>query len=1093
MELAVIAGIGLLGYHLNNNDDNTSKEPKHKILSNDVPNGFDVYNQNRLSVSEEEQLNLAERSYEMSQYPEHTNIIPDYYNQIAPLLKKMPFDNRKRDKMALLYDTNKDLDDIYSDRGRKFVKKNYPNDIYKPNYVDRNSRLVSDLYEDTLKKEKPIIIPGVGRRHKRSTIDKNTSRPVGEPQRFVSGSDTYVVEGFSNLDNLDSTNDDTDLLSISESLTDNADSIKRIWSREGKQNIGLKGQPYMNPYKQTKTKRLIGVTPDYRKIRIDDEIGNYPEFFDKDDQQEVFSDEPTYAFQFEEQTYDNVGLPGAKNDIYKSNDKSHLSDLERQISYQGGWTPYTQNQGMSYGVVDDKEMIHDNMMPFFRKKYGYGSNDLHNVAAMDRKKELFTGNLTTDWRKKQEVKTLFNPVADMSYVYGTPIRSESEESRYIPGRYYQNELLSDPVRVTPGLNLNYDEVGTQGYFDMVRMMPKTVDELRTLNDQKTTYEGRIIEGQRGSARPVQAEVISYRPDGFKVTTEKDLLPTSDLNTGPKTRDNFIMKEQNRPDQQIEYTGGAFTDAGALNQIGPDNIRPMLKYSTKPTFTLPKPLQKFAKSETEFNPNLNSYSNNNTIRSQTLTEHFGNVVQSSRGGTNIQDIAKATIKETTLAPTQSHINGNTMRGTAIIMDIAKPTLKSITSENQLNPLAVGQNTMQRVYLSDVARPTMSELTLHSIEPSNINSGANEIYANWMDEQKITLKETTVEIPRNTYILPINQQQRAPDLQDRLRTTQKELTVEIPYQTMVVPVNQSQRAPDLQDKPKNTLKELTSQIQRDMFINTNQYQRAPDLQDRLRTTQKETTVTIPYNTMVTPVNQSQRAPDLQDRLRTTQKETTVTIPYNTMVTPVNQTQRAPDLQDRLRTTQKELTVTIPYNTMVTPVNQSQRTPDPQDKPRTTQKELTVTIPYNTMVTPVNQTVGAIKPQDHQKNTNRQFTTQEVYLQGPGGDEREKSYYADYNVVKDDRKEMLQIYYPPTTSNVDMGPDRERMNMYVKNDNNNINNVMMGVSVNNKMDRPISNTYVSAPKLNVPITHYVYPKMLSQLDSNPYNIPYYGNKYT
>ena len=1134
MEIALIAGMGMLGYYMSGKDQSTDQSPKARILSNDVPNGFDIYNQNRLSVSEQEQEELAERSYTLSQYPEHTNIVPDYYNQLGPLLNKMPFDNRARTKMSTLYDPDQDLDDIYSNRGRKFVKSKYPNDIYKPNHVDRKTRLLNDLYEDSLPKKKPFIIPGVARRHKRAWVDKNTQRPVGEPQRFVPGADTYVVESFSNLNMLDSSNEGDDLLEISESLTDNSNSIKRILSN--KKRIGLKGQPTMSPEEEFRTKRLIGVDPSYKWMSIDDDNATYPAglvdtiYYQPNvfnpAEKPVKTPEPSYLYQFEEQTYDNIGLPQAPNDIYRSNDKTKLSDLERQLSYQGGWSQYNQDKKMSYGVVSDQDMIHDNMMPFFSTKTGYGTNDLHNVAAMDRKKELFTGNLTTEWRQKQEVKTLFNPVADMSYVYGTPIRPEGEESRYIPGRYYQNELLWDPERITPGLNLDYNEIGTQGNFDMVRMLPKNVDELRTLSNPKITDEGRIIVGLHGSNRPVQAEVISYRPDGFKVTTEEDLLPKSDLNSGPKTRENFIMKEQNRPDQQIEYTGGAYTDAGALNQIGPDDIRPMLKISTKPIFTLPKPLQKFAKNETEFNPNIKSFQNHVTARSQTGdSDHCGPATNLARGNVNIQDSAKQTIKEVMSAPNQTYIGANTMRGTAIIMDVANPTMKEVTEQNKLNP-NVGVNTMQRVYLSDIARPTMSEATLTAIVPSNIDSGDNNMYANWTDEQKITMKQTTIEIPRNTQVVALDQAQRAPDPQDLPRITTKQTTVSIPLQTMVVPVDQSQRAPNPQDRPRTTLKQTTNGIVRENFItpidqaqrvpdpqdtprttlkqttvqtpwNTfttpiNQSQRAPDPQDRPRVTGKQLTVEIPYNTMVTPINQSQRAPDPQDRPRVTGKELTVEIPYNTMITPVNQSQRAPDPQDQLRTTIKESTVIIPYNTMVTPVDQSQRAPDPQDRPRVTAKQLTVDIPRNTNTTPVNQSQRAPDPQDRPRNTQKQSTCQKVYFQGPEGDIRERSYYADYNAEMDDRKEMLLIYYPPTTCNADLGPNKEIMQTYAKPDNEHCPGPLMGVSVNNQQDRPIGESYINAPRLNVPIELHVNPKVLTQLDTNPYNIPYFGNRY-
>jgi len=54
-------------------------------------------------------------------------------------------------------------------------------------------------------------------------------------------------------------------------------------------------------------------------------------------------------------------------------------------------------------------------------------------------------------------------------------------SRYIPSLYRPNEKLFDEVKVTPGLDLKYDEIGTQGYFNLYRPLSKDVDSLRSFN------------------------------------------------------------------------------------------------------------------------------------------------------------------------------------------------------------------------------------------------------------------------------------------------------------------------------------------------------------------------------------------------------------------------------------------------------------------------------------------------------------------------------------------------------------------------------------------------------------------------------------
>jgi len=684
--------------------------------------------------------------------------------------------------------------------------------------------------------------------------------------------------------------------------------------------------------------------------------------------------EPAYLSQFDAQTFDAEGPPSAPNDIYQTNDKSKLADLERNLSYQGGWTQYGQDESMSYGIVPDNELVHDNMVPFFNTRNGYGTNDLHNDSVMNYKNELFTGNIKNTWNKKKEVEPLFGPSLGLSYMYGTPIRTEEETSRYLPGRYRQGETICDKTMVTPGLNLDFNEPGTHGYHSMYRCLDKTVDELRI--KPKITYEGRIIEGQRGQNRPIQAPVITYKPDTYKVTTEDDLLPTDNVVDGPKIRDNFIMKDTDRAKQHFEYTGGAYTSHESVGKNVPEHMREKHRYSTKQNFTLPKPLQKFSKVEIQFNPNLQSYNLPFTARDQSIHNDrvgiAGNV-PGSKTYTGLTDTAKTTLKEITAENPQTHTNiaPNTMRGTTQPMDIAKTTIKETVVENKLNPHAPNLNTVQRVYFTDNAKTTTKETTCVPVVPINTTQN-NNIYANWMDNAKTTTKETTVNIPYNTLLTPINQQQRAPNPQDVAKTTTKETTVTIPYQTTVTPINQQQRAPNHQDIAKTTTKETTVNIPyQTIFTPINQQQRAPNHQDVAKTTTKETTVGISYQTMFTPINQHQRAPNHQDIAKTTTKETTVGIPYQTIFTPVNQHQRAPNHQDIAKTTTKETTVQTPWNNFVVPINQHQRAPDHQDIAKTTTKETTVQTPWNNFIVPINQYQRAPNHQDIAKTTTKETT--------------------------------------------------------------------------------------------------------------------------
>jgi hypothetical protein len=734
-------------------------------------------------------------------------------------------------------------------------------------------------------------------------------------------------------------NKEKSLLDVSEKITDNSHSLKRILKEN--HNLG----------KYNKDRNLSK--------------SNLP-----------FTEEvPAYFTQFDAQTFDSESSPGAVNDIYFSNDKSKLADLERKISYHGGWTQYDQSK-MTYGIIPDDQFVHNNMMPFFNTKNGYGSNDLQNDAAINYKNELFTGSLKTTYNNKKEVEPLFSPIANLSYVYGTPNWSEEEKSRFIPGRYYQNEKPFDEKRITPGLNLEANEIGMHGYHSMYRSLDKTIDELRV--NPKITYEGRIIEGRKGQERPLQAPVISYRPETYKTTTKDDLLPTDNVVNGPKTRDNFIMKDTDRSKQHFEYTGGAFTKEESVGKNIPEHLREKYKDSTKSTFILPKPLQKFSRTETCFNPNIKSYDLSSTVKDLTINNNYIGQSTNALGGTfytNFMDIAKPTLKEqtSTIPQTYQSIAPNTMRGTVQPMDITNPTIKETTIENKLNPHVASLNTMQRVYNNDIARATMKETSNDPIVPMNVANMTN-IYANITDQAKETMKEITVQIPYQTVTTPINQQQRAPNPQDIARSTVKETTVQIPYQSTITPINQQQRAPNLQDIAKSTVKETTVQIPfQSMVTPIDQQQRTCNPMDIARQTVKETTVNIPYQTIITPVNQQQRTVNPYDIAKSTIKETTVQIPYQTMMTPINQQQRAANYQDIAKSTTKETTVQIPYQTILTPVNQQQRAVNYQDIAKSTTKETTVQIPYQTILTPVNQQQRAPNYQDISRPTVKETTVE------------------------------------------------------------------------------------------------------------------------
>lgn len=771
--------------------------------------------------------------------------------------------------------------------------------------------------------------------------------------------------------------EDCDLFGVSENITNNAKSMNQVFDNES------------------------GISKRVQKPSVKNINKKNPKSKQKN--------RPTYWAQFDAQRFDSIGDPSAPNELYQSCDKSKLADLERQLSYQGGWTQFNSDSSMSYGIVSDDKLTHNNMMPYFSAKSGYGSNDLLNTSVMNYKNSLFTGNLKDTWKHKQEIKPHFKPVADSSYIHGTPIYSDDVRQRYESqaSKLRQNEKLFDSVQVTPGLNLRHDEKGTHGYHSMYRPLEKTVDELRVR--PKITYEGRIIEGMRGQERAAQAPVITYKPGTYKTTTKDDLLPTSDIKKAPKVIDNFIMKDTARHDQHIEYTGGAYTGSNHVGRNVPEYMQEKYKESTRQNFLAPKPMQKHSKTDTKFNPNLKSYELPFTLKDQNIHNKHPGITSSTFGNTtysNLTDSAKFTNKQITAEKpvTNTNIGTNNMRGTVHCMDIANPTIKEISVENRLNPNINGFNTIHRTYNPEIAKATIKETVIDNLEPSNVGQNIGS-YANLTHNLNETIKETTVQIPQNNFImpvgqyqrtpglqdttnptirettvginrnnniLPIGQYQRAPDMQDIARTTMNETVVTTPWNNHIIPVNQQQSAPHPQDLFRSTLKETTIDLNRNSnILPIGQYQRAPNLQDNFRTSTRETTIEIPRHSQIIPTGQYQRTPNLQDNTNQTIKETTIGISRNSQIVPINQYQRAPNLQDNLKTSLKEITNSISRNSQVLPIGQYQRAPNLQDLPNTNLKEITSSVTRNTQINPVGQYQRAPDLQDITNSTLREIT--------------------------------------------------------------------------------------------------------------------------
>jgi len=271
----------------------------------------------------------------------------------------------------------------------------------------------------------------------------------------------------------------------------------------------------------------------------------------------------TYLSQFDDLKFDNASDPVSRNNSNKTSGSDPSSkilrkiEMDRDLAMKGGFSNL-EDSYFNYDVVDKKDFVHNNMVPFFsiNAKNGYGHDmgkEYKLSEVKQRKVDTFTGSINNvEYKPKTERKPLFNPIVGNSWIYGMPNFTDYLESRHIPGKERRNEFLQQPSRITPGLNLGYNEISTQGFHDTYRVLPPSVDELRTANNPKIEYPALINHGQKGTRRPIQTSVPKRRPETFWEKDTRDLQKTRSYYTAPTVHGDHNAKDTNRNQTTKEW-------------------------------------------------------------------------------------------------------------------------------------------------------------------------------------------------------------------------------------------------------------------------------------------------------------------------------------------------------------------------------------------------------------------------------------------------------------------------------------------------------------------------------------------------------------
>ena len=183
------------------------------------------------------------------------------------------------------------------------------------------------------------------------------------------------------------------------------------------------------------------------------------------------------------------------------------------------------------------------MVPFF------GSKITQNVSDKGTKSLFNYMNGKNDtYRRKQEVGLFFDPEKNVHNVYGRQNINDNFNERYIPSMSRNNETPIEQQRVGPGINKGYTNLGSGGFHQgdsRDYIMPKHVDQLRTANNPKSQYNGRILSGMRINQRGMESKMDKNRPERYYKNKPNRYFTTVGSTVAHNQYPEYLLKPTNR--------------------------------------------------------------------------------------------------------------------------------------------------------------------------------------------------------------------------------------------------------------------------------------------------------------------------------------------------------------------------------------------------------------------------------------------------------------------------------------------------------------------------------------------------------------------
>lgn len=419
----------------------------------------------------------------------------------------------------------------------------------------------------------------------------------------------------------------------------------------------------------------------------------------------------------------NTNIP-LNNDKYYNNDVSHHEKYNKilNMSNQPNNCKDTSLHIMNSSVTKNKNnnLLYSETLDSYIKKDDFLKNDQgigltpyfkgRSAAIIDlndnNKFEAHQGGYAAVHKQKKiETPLLFEPTKQE--VFGNRFEGPiSDKERYVNSKLRTNELpfqkeYIQPIDSKSLLNREID-------YEIAKK--NSVDSLRTLNNPKVSYEGRVIRGNGIYKGELMGDVKKYRPDGFyKNSPARNLISVAS-----------VQAETQRPVEIIKNTNRQSLNKGVIGHVAPINgisgheNRINMKITSKQQFKPDTVRNGFINSGNydyeNYGYNLPSNEREVTLEKNHYTNVYNTIPNKTLG---IQDKIKNTMKETTLDLNRNGIVGTSLHEhTTHLQDNVRNTMKETTIDLNRNGIAgttISENIYREGDLNTRVNPTKEILS------------------------------------------------------------------------------------------------------------------------------------------------------------------------------------------------------------------------------------------------------------------------------------------------------------------------------------------------------------------------------------------------